>query len=155
MNWSHHRTELHILLYSTSAPFLYVWTWLQIFLFLHGQTRICKQSVLYVMRTNHKSLKKLTLCVTSLQQSNLFRWLYSNSWSCSWPHLTVAGEQSTESRVLTRTTGQMYDGSSVWSLRAPPSHSGFTWDAHLLWSCSGQEKQNHKSCRRHPSVIRH
>ncbi|MEQ2274063.1 hypothetical protein XENORESO_013361, partial [Xenotaenia resolanae] len=58
-----------------------------------------------------------------------------------------------ESSNLTRTTGQMYDGSKVWSLRAPPSHSGFTWDAHLLWSCGGQEKKNHKNCRRRPSVI--
>lgn len=53
--------------------------------------------------------------------------------------------------VLTSTAGQMYDGSRVWSFRLPPSHSGFTWDAHLLWYCGGQEKENHKDCRRLPS----
>lgn len=28
--------------------------------------------------------------------------------------------------ILTRMTGQMYEGSRVWSLSAPPSHSCFT-----------------------------
>lgn len=27
----------------------------------------------------------------------------------------------------------------MWSRSGPPSHSGFTWEAHLLWSWSGQE----------------
>lgn len=52
--------------------------------------------------------------------------------------------------ALTRTTGQMYEGNRVWSLKAPPSHSGFTLDAHLLWSYGGEEK--HKNCGCNPSV---
>lgn len=40
----------------------------------------------------------------------------------------------------------------MWSLKAPPSHSGFTLDAHLLWSYGGEEKQKHKNCGRRPSV---
>lgn len=43
--------------------------------------------------------------------------------------------------ILTKTTGQMYEGNRVWSFKAPPSHSGLTLDAHLLWSY----KEKHKS----------
>lgn len=57
-----------------------------------------------------------------------------------------------EKETLTKTTGQMYEGNRVWSLKAPPSHSGFTLDAHLLWSYRGEEKQKHKNCGRNPSV---
>lgn len=28
----------------------------------------------------------------------------------------------------------------MWSLSGPPSHSGFTWEAHLLWSWRGRRK---------------
>lgn len=58
----------------------------------------------------------------------------------------------TEECILTKTTGQMYEGNRVWSLKAPPSHSGFTLDAHLLWSYNREESQKHKNCGRHPSV---
>lgn len=48
--------------------------------------------------------------------------------------------------ILTRMTGQMYEGSRVWSLSAPPSHSCFTWEAHLLWSCSTEKSRHVQSC---------
>lgn len=57
-----------------------------------------------------------------------------------------------EKSILTKTTGQMYEGNRVWSLKAPPSHSAFTLDAHLLWSYGGEEKQKHKNCGWTPSV---
>lgn len=35
---------------------------------------------------------------------------------------------------LTRMMGQIELGGRMWSFRGPQSHSGFTWEAHLLWS---------------------
>lgn len=38
------------------------------------------------------------------------------------------------SESLTRMMGQIELGGRMWSFRGPQSHSGFTWEAHLLWS---------------------
>lgn len=70
-------------------------------------------------------------------------------WDEHYTYMQTCANRAEES-VLTRTTGQMYKGNRVWSLNAPPSHSGFTLDAHLLWSYGGEEK--HKNCGCNPSV---
>lgn len=81
----------------------------------------------------------------------ILKWNYSfvicGSEHCTYVHSCA---RIAEESVLTRTTGQMYEGNRVWSLKAPPSHSGFTLDAHLLWSYGGEKK--HKNCGRNPSV---
>lgn len=57
-----------------------------------------------------------------------------------WQCLARSLPSSCKKGALTRTTGQMQDGSKMWSLSGPPSHSGFTWEAHLLWSWRGWEE---------------
>lgn len=94
---------------------------------------------------SHQSAHAFFVNNTALKP-NYSSFLRGSEHMCSLVH----GQQGKS--ILTRTTGQMYEGNRVWSLKAPPSHSGFTLDAHLLWSCRGEERQKHKNCGRNPSA---
>lgn len=62
-------------------------------------------------RTHNGDYILLTLCQTKSEQRPAEKWAR-----------------------LTRMMGQIELGGRMWSFRGPQSHSGFIWEAHLLWS---------------------
>lgn len=67
---------------------------------------------------------------SSLGEHRLMITSSDNTASSSLSHVGRADPASS----LTRMMGQIELGGRMWSFRGPQSHSGFTWEAHLLWS---------------------
>ena len=76
--------------------------------------------------------RKTKICHFRARWENTGWWLHPQI--APRPPRSATGTGLTRRGSLTRMMGQIELGGRMWSFRGPQSHSGFTWEAHLLWS---------------------